>query len=208
MTGAVPDPRAILDFWFGDAAGDPEKAKARGRLWFEASREIDALVCERFTSWIEAAARAELWSWLGDPRSALARVVLLDQLPRNAWRGTARAFACDTLALATAEHATAQGYLAALSPVEQSFLVLPFEHSESISRQRASVRLTAEILAAAPPPWRPLVEGYHTYAVQHHEIVARFGRFPHRNTILGRASSAEEVAYLGGGGATFGQQPR
>src|SRR5262249_48260716 len=202
------DPREVLDYWFGDAVRDPAFAEAREGFWFGASEETDAAIRERFGPAIEAAARGELAHWADDPPSALALVVLLDQFSRNTWRGTARAFALDRRALEVARGALAAGHLEQLAPLEQAFLILPFQHCESIEVQRESVRLSAEIASAAPPAWRPLLEYYTDFARRHLALIERFGRFPHRNQVLGRESTPDERDYLRGGGATFGQAAR
>jgi uncharacterized protein (DUF924 family) len=202
------DPEAILSFWFDDAAQDPERAAAREGFWFGSSPEADALVRERFAAAIDAASAGELDHWGESARSALARVILLDQFPRNVWRGTARAFAHDPLALVAARSAVAAGRLAALSPVERAFLILPYQHSESLDAQRDSVRLSDEIARSAPAAWRPLLEHYADFARQHLALIERFGRFPHRNAVLGRTPTAGERAYLERGGASFGQTAR
>lgn len=202
------DPQAVLEFWFGRAADHPAEASARELFWFGASGDADSQVREQFASAVEAAARGEFDSWVRSPRTALALVVLLDQFPRNLWRGTARAFAHDAQALRTAREAVARGHLPNLAPVEQAFLILPFQHSEAIEDQRESVRLSSEIAEAAPTAWRPILERYLQFAKQHLALIERFGRFPHRNRLLGRAPTAEEDAYLSGGGARFGQEAR
>lgn len=202
------DPEDILEFWFGDAARDPSKASARSRLWFSPSQEVDAEILERFTSTVEAAARGELDDWLEAPSSTLALVLLLDQFPRNIWRGSAKAFAHDGKALRAARAAVSKGHLAGLAPLEHWFLLMPFQHSEVLDDQRESLRLFSEIAETAPEAWRSILGRYLEYARQHLELIARFGRFPHRNRILGRASTAEEEAYLAEGGATFGQEAR
>jgi uncharacterized protein (DUF924 family) len=198
-------PEEILQFWFAGAASDPARTAARNEFWFTPSSTTDALIRERFAPAVDSAARGELAAWEDAPHSALALVLLLDQYPRNIWRGSARAFAHDPQALKTAQRAVASGYLRQLTPVEQAFLILPYQHAESIENQRDSVRLSDEITQAAPPAWRSLMEYYAKYAKQHLELVERFGRFPHRNRVLGRESTAEEIAYLSAGGATFGQ---
>lgn len=205
MTAERFDPETVLAYWFGGAARDPAAAAARQPFWFEASPAVDAEIRDRFGPWIDAARAGRLDAWTGAPRPALARVVLLDQFPRNAWRGSADAFSCDALALATARHLVASGQLEALAPVEQAFAILPFEHSESLADQRECVRLSAAIAAAAPAAWQPLLRGWQDYAEQHLALIERFGRFPHRNRALGRDSTPAERAYLGEGGATFGQ---
>lgn len=202
------DPLSILRFWFGRAADDPAEASARESFWFGASRAADSLIRERFAPAVEAAARGEFDSWVQVPRSTLALVLLLDQFPRNSWRGTAKAFAHDAQALRAAQEAVARSHFHNLAPLEQAFLVLPFQHSESIEDQRASVRLSSEIAQAAPTEWRPVLEGYLQFAKEHFALIERFGRFPHRNHVLGRAPTAEEEAYLSRGGATFGQGVR
>ena len=199
------DPEDILQFWFGDAAEAPAKAEARMPLWFDVSPKTDAGIRARFGTTVEAAERGELASWAGSRRPALALVVLLDQFSRNIWRGTARAFAQDAQALDVARQMVAAGFFGELAPIEQVFLTLPFEHSESLDAQREAVRLCREVAAMAPPDWRPFMESFLPYAEQHHELIARFGRFPHRNAVLGRVSTPEEEAYLAGGGETFGQ---
>ena len=202
------DPEAILSFWFGEAACNPEKAAAREGFWFGSSPEADAQVRERFAAAIDAAATGELDRWGETARSALARVILLDQFPRNVWRGTARAFAHDPLALAAARAAVASGLLAQLAPIEQAFLILPYQHSESLDAQRTSLQLCEEIARNAPTPWRALLDHYADFARQHLALIERFGRFPHRNATLGRTPTADELTYLERGGATFGQAAR
>jgi uncharacterized protein (DUF924 family) len=197
------DAEEILRFWFGDAARDPAAAAAREDFWFGGSAETDALVRERWAVAVEAAARGDLDGWLDAPRPALALVILLDQFPRNLWRGGAQAFVHDARALDAARRAIAAGHLDALSPVEQSFLLLPFEHAESLDAQRESVLLFDRIVGHAPIEWVPLLQGYADYARRHHAVIERFGRFPHRNAILDRESTPEEAAYLAGGGETF-----
>src|SRR5262245_26754036 len=202
------DPQGILEFWFGRAADDPAEASAREACWFGASGEADSLIRERFASAAEAAARGEFDFWVQVPRSVLALVLLLDQFPRNIWRGTARAFTHDARALRVAKEAVAKGHLHELAPIEQAFLVLPFQHSESVDDQRESVRLSAEIAQAAPKAWRPLLEHYLQFAQQHLALIEQFGRFPHRNHLLGRRPTTEEEAYLRRGGDSFGQGTR
>jgi uncharacterized protein (DUF924 family) len=202
------DPQAILDFWFGDTARDPARAAAREGFWFGASEAADTEVRERFAAAIDAAARGELAHWANAPHTALALVVVLDQFPRNVWRGSARAFAHDAEALDAARAAIAAGHLDRLAPIEQAFLVLPYQHDESLAAQRESVLLSEQITRAAPSEWKPLLEHYADFARQHLALIERFARFPHRNRVLGRVSTAEEQAYLEEGGATFGQTAR
>jgi uncharacterized protein (DUF924 family) len=207
LAAELVEPETVLAFWFGDAAGDPAATKARESFWFGASPQADALVRSQFTTAVETAGSGALDGWLERARSALALVLLLDQFPRNIYRGAAAAFTHDGQARAATRHAIGAGYLETLGPLESSFLILPYQHSESLDDQRESVRLTALLLAEAPPPGRPGFATYLAFAKEHLSIIERFGRFPHRNAALGRTSTAEEEQYLASGGATFGQSP-
>ncbi len=199
------DAGEILQFWFGDACAGPAETKARQGFWFGGSAAVDDAIRDRFLPLVARALRGELAAWAAAPGTALALTLLLDQFPRNAWRGTARAFAGDSLALATTRDALAAGFLDRLEPVQRVFLLLPLEHSESPADQRECVRHFTALAASVPASWQPLFDGYLAYARQHLEIIERFGRFPHRNRALGRISTAEERAWIDGGGAAFGQ---
>lgn len=168
----------ILAFWF---------AEGRVAQWFERSLAFDREVAERLAPLHERAAAGELDHWAAEPRGALALVILLDQVPRNLFRGTARAFESDAKARAVSHAALAAGHDAALSAeAERLFLYLPFEHSENLADQERSVALFSRL---SDPGWL-------RYAELHREIVARFGRFPHRNAALGRETTSEEAAFL------------
>jgi uncharacterized protein (DUF924 family) len=170
----------VLRFWFGQDA----------KRWFEKNATFDAEVRSRFLPlYEELASNSE---WLSQPRDCLARIVVLDQFPRNMFRGTPRAFATDPLALAAAKHAVARGYDRDLLPVEKQFVYLPFEHSESLADQERA----CELMGA-------LNEELHDWAVKHKVIIERFGRFPHRNAILGRESTPEEIEFLKQPGSGF-----
>ncbi len=182
----------ILTFWFGPPS-EPGHTQPRGR-WFEKDPAFDAECARRFLSTHEEAAAGGLQSWRDEPRGCLALLLLLDQFPRNLFRGTPRAFATDAQAREVARHALARGLDVSLPPVWRWFFYLPFEHSEDIHDQRLSVSLF-EMLALRNPR-DPGSTGTLEYARRHHDIIARFGRFPHRNAILGRESTPEEVAFL------------
>ena len=177
MRSAI-DPRTVLDFWFADTARDPARADGARSFWFEASDAVDAQVRERFGDAIEAAARGDLAHWVNEPLPALALVVLLDQFPRNVWRGSARAFAHDPHAREVARAAIAAGHLDRLAPIEQAFLILPYQHDESLASQRESVKLAEQISRSAPPAWRPLLDHYADFARQHLALIERFGDSP------------------------------
>jgi uncharacterized protein (DUF924 family) len=190
------DAQAVLHFWFG-VPGDETHGSAR-ELWFRKSDATDREIAERFAALIEQALRGELSAWAAQPHSALAQIVLLDQFTRNTFRDTPRAFAGDSQALAAASAMVGTRQDEALLPVQRSFVYLPFEHSEALTMQDESVRLFTRLAAAAPEMAGPL-----DYAHRHHAIVARFGRFPHRNEVLGRQSTAEELAFLAQPGSRF-----
>ncbi|HOB95107.1 MAG TPA: DUF924 family protein [Aquabacterium sp.] len=193
------DALAVLDFWFGPT-DDPGHAQPRA-AWFKKDDAFDAQIRGRFGPLIERALVGGIDDWLTrpvEPLPALARVLVLDQFTRNAFRGTARAFAGDGMALQTARALVASGADRALTGVQRQFAYLPFEHAEDLSHQRTSVQLFQQ-LARDEPALAGLVE----WAQKHLDIVARFGRFPHRNAALGRASTDEELAFLQTPGSGF-----
>jgi len=191
------DAQAVLDFWFLPA-GDAGHGAAR-REWFRKDAQFDAQIRERFGALIELALAGDLRAWEeGAALPALAFIVLLDQFTRNAYRGTPLSFAGDTLALRAARRLVATGAELALMPQQRTFVYLPFEHAEDIATQRESVALFTR-LAAAQPGFESTLD----YAHRHCAIIERFGRFPHRNDILGRASTPEELAFLQQPGSGF-----
>lgn len=196
---------ALLAWWLGEAAREPAAAEARTGFWFGADAAVDAEVRRRFGAAAEEAVQGALDGWAAAPRSALARVLLLDQVPRNAHRGRPEAFASDALALAATRDARTRGFEDALAPVEAAFLLLPYQHAEDLEAQEEGVRAYEALQARVEPAWRVRVESFAAFAREHRDVVRRFGRFPHRNTILGRASTPDERAFLAGGGATYGQ---
>jgi uncharacterized protein (DUF924 family) len=181
----------ILDFWFG-APGSPTHGRRRSE-WFTKDDAFDAMIRERFGTLIEDTLAGAHRDWSESPDGALARIVVLDQFTRNVFRGTPRAFAGDALALATARQMVARGWDAQLLPEQRAFVYLPFEHAEDLGAQREALRLFAALSLA----------DYERYAQAHHDIIERFGRFPHRNAILGRASTPEEKAFLQQPGSSF-----
>lgn len=187
--------REVLDFWFGPP-GSAERGRPR-KAWFEKSASFDAQLRARFGATHAAAHAGALDAWRRTPLAALALVVALDQFPRNIYRGDARAFASDSNALAVAREVIDRGFDAVMLPVERLFAYLPFEHAEDLAAQRRSLELFA---CLGPDPWSTVTLDY---ARRHHDVVARFGRFPHRNAVLGRASTPEELAFLQQPGSSF-----
>lgn len=201
----MPRATAILDFWFGtlDAAGVP--APEVERRWFDVDARVDAEIRARFEADLRSAAAGRLVRWEQEARGALALVILFDQFPRNMYRGTPRAFLFDEHARAVAARAVGNGHEAALWPVERAFLYLPFEHAESADDQAEAVRRFSGLVEAAPEEQRPRFREFLHHAERHREVIERFGRFPHRNAVLGRESTPEEQAFLDGGADAWGQ---
>jgi uncharacterized protein (DUF924 family) len=197
-------PTALHVFWFSNTLDSPEAAKARNAVWFGSSPAFDA-ECRRFEPTMAAAARGERASWESDPRSCVSLVIALDQLPRNVYRSSAAAFAHDALALAVTRRAVAASHLDALSIVERAFLLMPYQHVEDAERQREGLRHFERLHGDAPAAWREFTANTLRFARLHFDIVERFGRFPHRNAILGRTSTDAEKAYLASKPDTFGQ---
>jgi uncharacterized protein (DUF924 family) len=189
---AGADAAGVLEFWFG------ERPHAPREVWFRKDPAFDAEIRERFGELIEAALAGRLDHWeLAGPESALALLIILDQFTRNAFRDTARMFAGDERALALARRLVESGADRRLSPVQRSFAYLPFEHAESLAEQDRGVALFDELRAY------PESAGAYDWAVRHRDVIRRFGRFPHRNEILGRPSTADEVAFLAAPGSRF-----
>ncbi len=186
---------AVLEFWFG-APGEAHFGKSR-RQWFVKDPEFDAQIARRFGALVEAALAGELDHWQASPAEELARIVVLDQFTRNIHRGTAAMFAGDALALAAADDLVAGGRDRELLPVQRAFCYLPFEHSESLADQDRAVQLFETLRDDED------AGGMLEWALRHREVIQRFGRFPHRNEILGRASSAAELEFLGQPGSRF-----
>jgi uncharacterized protein (DUF924 family) len=198
VNGALPErATALLDFWFGPL-GDPERLHHR-QIWFRSTPEFDAAVRQGFAPDHDQAVAGRLQDWQESPESALALVMLLDQVPRNIFRSTPRAFASDTQALATTQRALANCFDLAVPAAWRVFFYLPFEHSEALADQQRGIAL----LETLPPvEGRP---GDRRMSRLHLEIVERFGRFPHRNAILGRESTTDELAFLDECDLRFGQ---
>lgn len=186
---------AVLDFWFGPT--DEQRS-----VWFQRSDAFDAEIMRRFGAQVEAALRGELDAWQATTPGCLAMLMLLDQFTRNIFRGTPRAFAGDARALALARGLVAAGQDQALPPLRRWFAYLPFEHAEDLGAQDEGVRLLSALVAASGAHAAALA-GALDYAERHRAVIRRFGRFPHRNAILGRISTPEELEFLTQPGSRF-----
>ncbi len=174
----------ILHFWFEELSS---------KQHFVKDPALDAAISQRFGATLEAAARCELFGWRGTPPGRLAEIVVLDQFSRNIYRDTARAFAQDPLALVLAQELVASGLDQSLPAAQRAFAYMPYMHSESPVVQAESVRLFSQAG----------LESNLNFALRHQSIVVRFGRFPHRNALLGRSASAEELTFLNEPGSSF-----
>ncbi len=188
-------PGEILDFWFG-REGEEGYGEFR-EAWFTKDPEFDREVRNRFEGAYEEAAAGRLEHWKDEAQSCLALIILLDQFTRNMFRGDPKTYATDDKAREAARHAVEHAYDRELSPYGRLFVYLPFEHSEDLEDQRFSVELFRGLAAEMGS------EDLLGYAVRHLEIIERFGRFPHRNEILGRATTPEEAEFLRGPDSSF-----
>lgn len=195
-------PQGVLDFWFGPPGSALEIAGRQTKLWFGKSPENDQAVAGRFSATLDAAAGG-LDHWASTPRGRLALVIVLDQFPHHIHRDQPQAFATDPQALAQSLAALAVGEDRQLAPIERVFLYLPLEHAESLELQQRSVSLYEKLAREAASDERALFDGFLDYARKHRDVIARFGRFPHRNAILGRTSTPDEVEFLKQPGSRF-----
>jgi uncharacterized protein (DUF924 family) len=206
--GVAPDAARVLAFWFGDATRPEADLRDALVRWFRATPGFDAEVRARFEPTIAFAAAGALEGWTTSPRGRLALIVVCDQLSRNAFRDTPRAFATDERARRLCREGLARRDDAALTPVERHFFLLPLLHSEDLRDQGASVAAFERLRADAPPHQADYFEAVVQAARRYHAIIARFGRFPHRNAILGRSSTGEEAAFLAASAPRWEGGPR
>jgi uncharacterized protein (DUF924 family) len=193
----------LLQLWFGDDPDDARVAAEQSALWWGHHAHTDDELRARFGALAATAATGELDSWSLSPRGRLALVLLLDQLPRAIHRGSPLAFATDARARRLTLQALEVGADRGLRPIERVFLLLPLEHAEDLTCQNLSVARFRALAHDVPEAWRATFEGFVDYAVRHREVIVRFGRFPHRNAILGRPSTPDEIAFLEEPGSSF-----
>lgn len=194
---------SILAFWFGDepsrAATSPECA----RMWWSKQPAVDAQMQARFGVLVEQAGGGWLDAWAEKPEGRLALILLADQFSRNIHRGTPLSFALDPVARQWTLQGLADGAFEGLLPIQRMFAYMPLEHSESLEHQDRCVELMKGLRDGASPEERKTFEGFADYAERHREVIRRFGRFPHRNAILGRTNTPEEEAFLRTPGSSF-----
>ncbi|MEO4047098.1 DUF924 family protein [Pseudomonas sp. CAU 1711] len=193
----------LLDWWFGEAESAAQVAASRSRLWFGYRAEQDEQARERFAEPCAAALAGGLQDWAEQPQGWLALILLLDQLPRMLYRGTPQAFAGDVRARALVRQGLAAGFDRQLPAIRRVFVYLVLEHAEELALQDEAVERFVALRDAAATEEHELFAGYLDYAERHRAVILRFGRFPHRNAILGRADTPEEAAFLQEPGSRF-----
>lgn len=197
-------PQAVLDFWFGDGLVLGWPSAPRGALWFGGGAALDADIRGRFGALVTQAVDGGLTGWEADVRDRLALVILLDQFTRNVFRGEARAFAGDARAHRLATDTLAQREDALLPLVGRVFIAMPLMHAEDGASQAGCVRHFEQLRASCGPAQAEALQGHLDAAIEHQTLITTYGRFPHRNAVLGRTSSPQERAYLENG-RRFGQ---
>lgn len=194
----------ILEFWFGDTMDDPDWS-AHNKRWYSGGDRFDQAIRQRFGSQVDVALEHGLLHWERAAEPAMALILLLDQFTRNIFRGEARAFSGDERARRVLKHGLEHGFDQSLSYMQRSFFYMPLEHSENLADQNHCVELFERLLDEVPGTFKANIQSSLDFAVRHREIVSRFGRFPHRNQVMGRQTTEEEEQYLKEGGARFGQ---
>jgi uncharacterized protein (DUF924 family) len=203
--------KTVLDFWFGeesiDESASPRSAqqiaKQQSPLWWSKNSAIDNDIRQRFEPTLKALLTGHYQSWLATPEGRLAAIIVLDQFSRNMYRDNAHAFTQDSLALHWALEGIQQGDDQKLTPLQRVFFYLPLEHCEQLNMQNLAIEKFSQLVSDAPASFTELASGFLNYAHQHQEVIARFGRFPHRNTLLNRSSTTTEAHYLAQPGAGF-----
>ncbi len=193
----------LLDWWFGTAETSRAIAADKGKLWFGKRDSQDLEARKRFGDWVEQALVGGLTEWAQRPEGWLALVLLLDQLPRMIFRESPKAFSGDLRAQKLVAQGIAADFDRQLQPIQRVFIYLVFEHSENLAVQNECISRYIDLVAQQPASDRELFSDYLDYAERHQKVIAQFGRFPHRNAVLGRESTAEELEFLSKPGSRF-----
>ena len=200
----MSDIEQVLDFWFGTCGADGSLDPAKRKMWFGDGRQYDAEIREKFGALHARASRGELnLEWLVTPLGRIALIIVLDQFSRHVHRDTPLAFAQDPAAQQLALEGIKENVDRELIPAQRAFFYIPLEHAEDVELQRLGVRCFDGLAHTVAPAVRKEYESYRDYAERHRDIIERFGRFPHRNAILGRASTPEEIEFLKQPGSSF-----
>ncbi len=195
--------KKILDYWFADLDQTPAYFSERMPFWFMGGKKVDDAIRKHFNSDLEAAVKGELKSWENNPREALALIILLDQFSLNLYREQPRSYDQSRLALPLAKRLIQKKIHLLLTPIERCFVYLPFEHSENLKDQMTSVKLFTELYQAVPTYAKKEFAGTLDYAKRHARVVKKYGRFPDRNEVYGRKSTAAEERFLASEQAPF-----
>ncbi|MEE8197389.1 MAG: DUF924 family protein [Acidiferrobacterales bacterium] len=196
---------SILSFWFGPFGADGFPLEDRNKLWFYANADTDTQIRQCFGPDLQKAGNGQLAPWQYTPRARLALIILLDQFSRNIYRGTPRAFAQDPAASALALAGIHAQHDLALGPCERAFFYMPLEHSEDLAHQDRCLELYNKLISSLPAASADKLLSFRDHAVGHRDIIAKFGRFPHRNKILGRPATPPEIEFLSRNPSRFGQ---
>ncbi len=197
--------QAILKYWFGELKEYEAPSTDFYKMWFAKSDDIDRYIKNNFEDDLNHAVEGKLKFWEDSPKGRLALIILLDQFSRNIYRGTPKSFMQDPLALELCLGGIDKGFDERLHPVERLFFYMPLEHSEDLTMQKKSVEYISllEKTIPSPPSLASMISSFRDYAEKHFVIIERFGRFPHRNLILGRESTSEEIQFLKQPGSSF-----
>ena len=196
---AMTDPAridSVLHYWFGELDADGMTAEAQQKLWFQPPPGTDETIRDDFDADVAEALAGRRDDWAASPRGLVALTLLLDQFPRNIHRGTPAAFSGDDRALALVREAVATGADEQAPTIHRVFLYIPFEHAEDLAAQDEGIAHFDRLISQSPASTRERLQGFRGYAVAHREVIAKLGRFPHRNEILGRTTTDEERAWL------------
>ena len=197
----------IIEFWLGESQTSPEAAAGRRDLWYRGGTPVDIEIGQRFGNLVAEACNGSFSEWRASPEGCLASILLLDQFTRNLYRNTADAYLGDAVAFEVTVTAIEKGLDRMLHPVSRIWLYHPYHHSEQVAHQDRGIGLLHRIICDAPLEWHPYIKKSISGWTRHRDIVARFGRFPHRNEVLGRVSTDEELEFLSSSGESFGQGP-
>lgn len=200
----MADYQQVLDYWFGEI-DEEVTLENRNKLWFQGGEEIDLAIAEQFRALVSKGGVGELSHWTEHPRGTLALIILLDQFTRNIYRGLGAAFRYDSMALAMCKRGLALDQDLQLTPIERVFFYMPLEHSEALEDQEEAVFRFDRLRQSVTPLHYAQFDHFYRYAVSHLDVIKRFGRFPHRNAVLGRLSTQDELSWLHHGGQRFGQ---
>ncbi len=201
--GGLPAWQAVLDYWFGDEVDDAVCAQQHYSLWWGKSPAVDSEIRRNFETLLQVLVNGGNRYWLQFPESRLAAIIVLDQFSRNIYRYFPTAYSSDRLALNWSLSGIDAGLDKQLRPIQRVFFYLPLEHAEDLAIQQRSVSLFQQLLAQVPTGQKEIFAGFLDYAERHAAVIKQFGRFPHRNKILGRESTPEEIVYLEQPGSGF-----